>query len=83
VQRIPRYRLLLVELLKQYRRVGDSGLPAEVVARAVSEMEEAVEKMTEVASHVNESIREQERTEQLFALQEELRGLGGRTSHGR
>jgi hypothetical protein len=46
------------------------------VARAVAEMEEAVAKMVEVASYVNEAIRERERTNELYRVQCSLRALG-------
>lgn len=49
------------------------------VSRAVANMTEAVEKMEMVACHVNEAIEEQARADTLFDVQEELRGLNGRT----
>ena len=99
VQRIPRYRMLLEELLKQYGKFQQADVETQLaqitgalstasgeqerrqikVDNAVREMKEAVRKIGEVAAQVNEAIREKERTEELFEMQQSLKGLGGRT----
>ena len=49
------------------------------IDNAVREMREACEKIGEVANTVNEAIRENERLEELYEIQESMKNLGGRT----
>lgn len=49
------------------------------IDNAVREMQEACEKIGEVANTVNEAIRENERLEELFEIQQSTKNLGGRT----
>jgi hypothetical protein len=101
VQRIPRYRMLLEELLKQYSKFQQADVDGQLaqiagaldtgdvwlakhqkqakIDNAVREMQEACEKIGEVANTVNEAIRENERVEELFEIQESMKSLGGRT----
>ena len=101
VQRIPRYRMLLEELLKQYCKFQEADVDGQLqqiagaldtddvwlkkhdeqakIDNAVREMREACEKIGEVANTVNEAIRENERLEELYEIQESMKNLGGRT----
>ena len=100
VQRIPRYRMLLDELLKQYAKFQQFDVEGQLAQvsgaldtgdmwlrknqkqmrldNAVSDLKEAASKIAEVAATVNESIREVEVWEELYEIQESLKGLAGR-----
>ena len=64
-----------------FQRTHEPGMSdPEIIFRALQQwMKEAVRKIGEVAAQVNEAIREKERTEELFEMQQSLKGLGGRT----
>lgn len=64
VQRVPRYRLLLAELLKCTPETHPDYEPCE----------KALLKIEDVAIHVNESVRAKENQEKLLQIQESFSG---------
>lgn len=64
VQRIPRYKLLLIELLKR----------TESVDQDFSDLNVALGKVSEVADHINNVIKERQNLEKLLSIQKKLTG---------
>lgn len=64
IQRVPRYRLLLTELLS----LTPQGAPM------LDELEAALQKIEAVASHINEQIRDRENVQRVINIQKALAG---------
>lgn len=62
IQRIPRYRLLLQDLLKHTHKEH----------KGYKKIEDAIEKIKEVADHLNEAVRAFESTEKLLEIQSQF-----------